>query len=390
MTQPNHNNLKPRILIAGHLPPPMGGIATYYQALLNSSLKEWVDYSFVETSSQNRSASQTGRFSISNVISAANDCLRFARAALKNRPQVTHIATAFGLSFVKHSACVIIARLLGIRVLLHPHCGFSALYGERPSWWKWYFRKIIRMTDGVITLSSEWKKLAEIVPGHRIFYLPNGIDLSPFHAAGLKNSEKSSIEGNLKALYLGHLGRSKGTYIILEAARQLLAKRVPIIIDLVGEVMGDGDEEEIKSCIDQKGLTGMVFRHPPVTGTEKIEVLGSTDIFVYPSFSEGMPIAVIEAMACGLPIIATKVGGIPDLVSDGINGVLIEAGSIDQLTEAIENVCRNPELRLQMQKNSFQMAFEKFDIEKIVPQLVNIYTSTLSAHRRAGEYQVNQ
>jgi hypothetical protein len=117
MTSHPPDEVKPRILIAGHLPPPMGGIATYYQSLLNSSLPEKVDLHFVETSSQKRTLAQTGSLSFSNLISAFSDCSRFAKAVIRHRPRLTHIATAFGLSFVKHSVCVMIARLFGSRVL---------------------------------------------------------------------------------------------------------------------------------------------------------------------------------------------------------------------------------------------------------------------------------
>ena len=88
--------------------------------------------------------------------------------------------------------------------------------------------------------------------------------------------------------------------------------------------------------------------------------------------------AVIEAMASGLPIIATRVGGLPDLVTDGINGILVDAGSIDQFVSAIQNLSDNPDLRFSMQMNSYQTAIDQFDIEKTVPQLVNIYNRALS------------
>ena len=120
MTLQSFENAKPRILVSGHLPPPMGGIATFYQSLLNSSLPQKVDFCFVETSSQKRTLSQTGTFSFSNLMSAVSDYGRFTKAIIKHRPQLTHIATAFGLSFFKHSVCVIIARVFGSRVLIHP------------------------------------------------------------------------------------------------------------------------------------------------------------------------------------------------------------------------------------------------------------------------------
>jgi len=377
MTQHSFDQAKLRILVSGHLPPPMGGVATYYQSLLNSSLPQQVDFCFVETSSQRRTLSQSGLFTFSNLISAITDCGRFTKAVIKHRPQLTHIGTAFGLSYVKHSVCVLIARLFGSRVLLHPHCGFSALYTNQPRWWQWFFRRIIRFTNGVVTLSSEWNQLITIVPGCAVYYLPNAIDLTAYRTATLKRRMVEQNPPFLKVLYLGYLGKAKGSFDLIEAAKEILAKNIPVKIDLVGEELAKGEVEKLKKQIAQTGLGSVVSLHPPVMGSKKIEMLLEADIFIYPSYCEGMPIAVIEAMASGLPIISTRVGGLPDLVKDGINGILVEAGHPDQLVRAILSLSLNPDQRFAMQLNSYQRAVDKFDIEKLVPRLVNIYSQAL-------------
>jgi glycosyltransferase involved in cell wall biosynthesis len=376
MTYPlSDSNL--RILISGHLPPPMGGIAAYYQSLLNSSLPKRVKLLFVLTSSQKRALSQSGSFTFSNLISAIKDCGRFTVAVIKHRPQVTHIATAYGLSFVKHSVCVLIARLFGSRVLLHPHCSISALYTDHSPVWQWFFRRVIHLTNGVITLSSEWNQLTTIVPGCAVYYLPNAIDLEAYQGIALQRRAAAKQPSRLKALYLGYLGKAKGSFDLVNAAKEIASKDLPVVFDLVGDELAPGEIEQIKKQIDQAGLGNIVTMHPFVRGSQKIELLREADIFVYPSYSEGMPMAVIEAMACGLPIIATRVGGLPDLVSNGINGILVDAGSIDQLVSAIQILSTDPDLRFSMQMNSYQTALEKFDIEKLVPRLVSIYNTAL-------------
>jgi glycosyltransferase involved in cell wall biosynthesis len=372
------SDVKMRVLISGHLPPPMGGIAAYYQSLLNSSLPKQVNLQFVLTSSQKRTLSKSGSFTFSNLISAIKDCGRFTKAMIKHRPQVTHIATAFGLSFVKHGVCIMIARLYGSRVLLHPHCSISALYTDRSRGWQWFFRQVIRMTHGVITLSREWNILTTIVPGCVVYYLPNATDLSAYRCIALERRAGTNHPSQLKALYLGYLGKAKGSFDLVNAAKEVAARNLPVVFDLVGDELAPGDIEKLKKQIDQSGLGNVVILHPFVIGPQKIDLFRTADIFVYPSHSEGMPMAVIEAMASGLPIIATRVGGLPDLVTDGINGILVDAGSIDQFVSAIQNLSDNPDLRFSMQMNSYQTAIDQFDIEKTVPQLVNIYNRALS------------
>ena len=87
--------------------------------------------------------------------------------------------------------------------------------------------------------------------------------------------------------------------------------------------------------------------------------------------------AVIEALACGLPIIATRVGGIPDLVFPGLNGLLVSAGQPDRLANAIQQLVVNSQMRHSMQAGSFQLALENFDIEKLVLRLLSIYQTVL-------------
>ena len=356
----------------------MGGLATYYQSLLNSSLPQHVDLCFVETSSQKRTGAKSGLFTFSNLLSALNDCGRFAKAVIKHRPQLTHIATANGLSFVKNSVCIIIARLSGSRVLLHPHCGFPALYSDQSRWWKWFVRQIIRLTNGVITLSTEWNQLSSIVPGCRVYYLPNAIDLSDYREIGLEHTSKIRNPSRLKVLFLGYIGRQKGSFDLIEAARITASRKMPLIFDLVGEESAPGELEQLKKQVEQTGLEHVVTFHPTVWGTGKYDFFREADIFIYPSYSEGMPIAVIEAMAAGLPVIVTRVGGMPDLVSDGFNGLLIEAGRADQIVDALEILSSKPELRLAMQLNGFKKAFKNYDIENHVPRLVSIYNAGLT------------
>jgi glycosyltransferase involved in cell wall biosynthesis len=356
----------------------MGGIGAYYLSLMNSSLPNRINLKFVCTSSQTRSLAQSGNFTFSNLISAIHDCLRFTKGVIQHRPQLTHIATAFGLSFIKHSLCVVIARLLGSRVLLHPHCSIDRLYTDHGKGWRWYFRQVIWLTDGVITLSKEWDALSTIVPGCAVYFLPNAIDLSEFRKIAQERRSRTIVHSPLKIFYLGCLGKVKGTFDLLDAAKEAAAMNLPVIFDLVGEELNPGEINQLQAQIDEAGIGNVISLHPPVIGPAKLDFFREADIFVYPSYSEGMPMAVIEAMASGLPIIATRVGGLPDLVCDGLNGILIEAGSADQFVRAIQKLTANPDIRFAMQLASYQRAVENFDIEALVPRLIDIYHKALS------------
>ena len=373
--QPTPNNLtsKPRVLISGALPPPMGGVGVYYQTLLKSSLPDQINLQFVQTSTQNRKNSSTGRASLPNLIGAIKDCWRFTCAVVINRPKITHIGTAFGLSFVKHTFCIIIGRLFGARVLLHPHCSLSAINMERSKLWKWYFRKVMRSTSGIIVLSKEWLQLGSIVPGIELYYLPNAIDLTLYKPIAEKKRISGENEKHLQILYLGFLGKDKGTFDILNAAQIVNLQDRNITFNLVGDELSAGELALVIEAMERLNLGGSVKIRPPVYGEDKLDVFSQADIFIYPSYYEGMPMAVIEAMACGLPIIATRVGGLPDLVVEGVNGILVEPGMPEQLATALCQLIDDREKCASMGKESSRIAGDKFDIEQHVAQLIDIY-----------------
>jgi glycosyltransferase involved in cell wall biosynthesis len=374
---------KPRVLISGHLPPPMSGIGTYYQMLLASSLPRRVNLQFIDTSSRRRPGAKTGNWSLSNLISAAVDCARFTKAVVLYRPEICHIATAFGLSFVKHSVCVAVARLMGSKVLLHPHCSFYILYEQQGKVWQWFFRKVVGLCQGVVVLSNEWKRLQEVTPNCRIYYLPNAINLADYVEIGREKIESKNDKPCLHVLYLGHLGKAKGSFDLICAAKTILGQEHGIIFDLVGQEQIAGEMEQLTAQVVEFGLEQFIHIHPAVAGAEKIELFRSADIFVYPSYHEGMPMAIIEAMACGLPIIATQVGGIPDLVCSGTNGLLVPAGQPDQLAQAIQQLIINPQMRYSMQAGSYRLARENFDIETLISRLLNIYQASLAPLQKA-------
>lgn len=379
-----------RVLISGHLPPPFGGLATFCQSLMNSSLSEKVDLNFVQTSSQKRSLSKSGRATISNVISACKDCLRFLQAVRNHRPQITHINTAFGWSFFKNSICVAIARFSGSRVLLHPHCSAQILYYERPGWWRWYFRQILRLTDGIVALSKEWVQLQDKIPNLQIHYLPNAIDLKKYQEIAENRWEDHADKDVCRLLYLGYMGKAKGTLDLLEAAGGIVSTDPKAVFDLVGEELNPGEGEQLQRLIRAGQLSNMVTVYPPAFGKDKLNFLRKADIFVFPSYYEGMPMAILEAMACGLPIVANNVGGIPEIVREGCNGFLVLPGDIAALKLKLSTLIQNRELRIAMGRQSRKIVEEEFDLESFVERLVAIYQSIIAPTGRGLDTSQSQ
>ncbi len=365
---------KPRVILAGHLPPPMGGIASFCQALVNSSLADEVELRFVQTSSRHREPASTGKTTWKNLKGAVADCARFWRGCAAYRPDIVHICSAAGLSFVKHGVCVVLARLLGCRVILHPHFSLSNP-GVGRRLWRWYGRPIFRLSNAVIALSNEWFGLWKEAPDLRISYLPNAIDIRPYQKIAGRRSHIQSQ--HLKILYLGHLGEAKGTYDLLAAFQMLDRRELELTLELVGDFQAPGDGRRIADTLDRFAGDGKRCRlRPPVSGEGKLACFEQADIFVFPSHQEGMPMTILEAMAAGLPVVATAVGGIPDLIDHGRNGCLVPPKAPMDLAKAIETLCRNAPRRWEFGEENSRRS-RGYHIENYVQKLVEIYAQVL-------------
>jgi glycosyltransferase involved in cell wall biosynthesis len=141
---------------------------------------------------------------------------------------------------------------------------------------------------------------------------------------------------------------------------------------VIGGDGGTGELNRLRNLAERLNITEQCQFLGPVYGEEKKQIFMNSDIFLLPSYAEGQPVTILEAMAAGLPIIASNVGAIPDVVQDGKNGLIIEPGDIPALTRAIDQLVGDASLRHQMGRLSRQQAYQ-FDVKPYVEQLLNLY-----------------
>lgn len=360
-----------KVLVAAHIGKPWGGISTLFEDILHSSLKNKFDLIFFE-SSINQQKSGTGEPSGRAIFHSIISICVFSYKVIKNQPQIVHIATAHKGSFIKHGIMVFIAKILGRKIILAPHCSISVLLPEHSSKiWEYWVKLVFAQSDCVLVLSKEWLAHTSLLPLNKIQYLPNAINTQKFsfiHRIVPKNSKSTNI------VFLGHISTEKGLLNLVEAINILIQNGiVNISVELVGEAIKHQEFEEITQMINAYGISSYINIRKPEFGLDKIERLSLADIFVLPSLHEGMPITILEAFAAGLPIVATSVGGIPDLVINGVNGFLVPPGSSLELAEALKELIQNPSLRLQIGNINREKAHQSYDIEKYANKLGEIY-----------------
>jgi glycosyltransferase involved in cell wall biosynthesis len=363
-------NMDLKVLLVAHVGYPWGGISQRYSDLLASSLSRKIDLAFFESSPNKRSASSTGEMNSQNVMGFFWVCFEYVQALRRARPSIVHIATAFGNSFLKSSILVLLARLAGSKVILAPHCSISVFVPKNRLLFRW-MKYVLSLCDGMVVLSSEWQAIRQIAPGSHVVLLKNSINLHPY-----LQIERSlgSPDSEVEIFYLGHIGDEKGIMDLIRAAGLVDKEGIRgFRIAIYGEESHPGELQVARELAQGLGLDGQVTFSEPVFDAQKLAVFRDADIYVLPSHHEGLPISIIEAMAAGLPVIGTRVGGIPDLVTTGENGILVEPKNPAGLANALAALIADAHLRYSYGLQGRQKALENHDVENYVDKLVAFY-----------------
>lgn len=221
-------------------------------------------------------------------------------------------------------------------------------------------KKWVRITTNVDALhclskGSAGQMLNQGIPGEKIWHRPNAVDIEKFQPAATRNTHEI-----IKVLFCGRLERQKATDILIKAWR-LLPEDVSRKAQLVLAGSGKWEQELRKEAEDMKNILFL--------GTVKRENIWEqyqqADIYVHPSRFEGMSNAMLEALACGLPIIATTIDGSTDLVEPEVNGLLVPPEDPTALAEALERLMTHPDMRTAMGKHSRMMAETTFSLETL-------------------------
>jgi glycosyltransferase involved in cell wall biosynthesis len=226
-------------------------------------------------------------------------------------------------------------------------------------------KPVLRSADARIALTDDMRKKIKNICKRDAFVVPNGINLEVFgNSIKLRNIKKEQ-----KILFVGSLVPVKGVRYLIESMKAI--KNNYSNVKLV--IIGDGTEKhELEKLVIEFGLSDCVSFVGKVSNHKISQYMIESDIFVLPSLSEGFGIVLLEAMASGLPIIASNVGGIPSLIQNGVNGFLVEPGNPEKIAEKILFLFNDRETMIKISEGN-KKAVEKYDWEKIAVQLEDIY-----------------
>ncbi len=297
-----------------------------------------------------------------------------ARLARGWRPQLFHVHLSYFTSFYRKMAYVQEARTTGAPIVLHVHAPDLAAFHGAARVHAAAMRYLFTQADRVIALSQAMAAEIHALCGDGV-----AVDVlyNPVLLESLVPTPRPA-DAVPTVLFMGEVGQRKGTWDLVAAIPKVRA-RVPTARFRIG---GNGDLDRLRSTIAAQGLGDAVEVLGWVSGPDKLAAFASADILCLPSYQEGLPMSILEAMGCGLPVVATPIAGVPEAVRDQETGLLVPPGDVDALADALVALLDDPGRRRRMGHAGRRRAEDLFDVDHVVRQLRDIWGDVLAAAER--------
>ena len=344
------------LVMIGTSPRSRGGIASVVKVLTDGGLFDACPSEYVVSHADGPPWTK-----LAVVLGAMR---RYLHLLLSGRVGLAHIHVAARTSFWRKLLFIVPTALARVPLVLHLHAGEFVHYYERgcAPWTRWLIRRVISRADRVIVLSRSWHQwLASAFPGARVEVVGNPVSVPQPAPDGARTPAT--------LVFLGRIERQKGAYDLLEAVAKIAREMPGVRLKMAG----DGDLEEARRRIESMGQASHVALLGWVEGDAKERLLRDATVFVLPSYNEILSMSLLEAMAHGLPVVSTRIGGIGEAVTDGVEGFLVMPGDVDALTERLLYLLRNAPLRQAMGEAARSKVESRFAVQRIVPQLLRLY-----------------
>jgi glycosyltransferase involved in cell wall biosynthesis len=362
-------DIRTRVLFVGAFPPEgntiLGGNVTDCRILLESSFAERLELELVDTTQiSNPPPSLPVR-----AILAIRRLIRFLWRFERFNPQVVFLFTSGGASVFEKGAMAWYASLRSVPAVMFPRGGRLMVRCERSRVRRFAVRAAFRSARKVFCQSERWQEFAVSVLGVPVRDAPVIPNWSATEKLLSIGRERQYQRGDgVRLLFLGTVTREKGVEELLLAVQRVIPGRT-VTLDLVGD---GAYAAEAKASLPTE-LHGRIRFRGGLVGEELEKALREADVLVLPSWAEGLPNAMIEAMASGLAVVTTPVGGIPDYVTDQQEALLVPPQDVDALAEALARLAEDDDLRERLGRNGHALAADVFSAEEAARRMVEVF-----------------
>lgn len=375
--------VREKIMIIGPTPPPIHGVAVSTERLLDSSLRDRFGLVHLDTSDR-RNHDNIGKLDLRNVYIAMKNVLQMIALCLSESPAVVCIPISQNsLAYLRDGLLIIAGRLSSnARIVIHLHGSyFRTFYDEANFLVKLFVDLTMRCCDQAIVLGHCLKWIFDKWFDERdIEVAPNGTDMNPDIRDKFAPRLNRGANGESVVLvHLGNLFPAKGTYELVRAFKLVTEKHPCAKLRIAGEWDNKFSEyrTNILKFMQDNDLHRKIDFNGVITGMEKEKFLVNADLFVLPSRNEGHPTVIIEAMSAANPVVATRVGAVPETVIEGRTGFLVEKQNPQALADAIIKLIENPELRMKMGKAGRRRYERFYTKEKNIESIARIFERVL-------------
>lgn len=338
---------KMKVLLVSPLPPPIGGIATWTENYINFFKMTTTDIYLVNSAIRGKRVTNVSKKSYLDEIKRIRDIkIQIKNQLTHNQIDIIHYNAS--CSFWGLIKDYVILKNIDTAIFYQCHCDLNRALNNRMS--AFIFSLICEKAKCIGVLNKSSYDKAKIYT-ERVKLVPN------FISGEIKNIEVYNEEIK-KVCYVGRIVKDKGIYELLSAAKKLS--------DINFLIVGPEDEK-----INEELLSDNVTMVGPKSNSEVMKILRDSDIYILPSYTEGFPLGVLEAMSCGLPIIATDVGSISDMIEDK-GGILISPKSVSDIIEAIRHM-REKQVRTDMGKFNFEKVKNEYVIDVVLQKTIVLY-----------------
>ncbi|MDN7244583.1 glycosyltransferase family 4 protein [Planococcus shenhongbingii] len=348
------------VLMVGSSTEVKGGMSTVVQSFLKCRFAAPIKLDYIAT--------HTEKGDFYNLLFFGKSLVQILFYLIWKNPRIVHMHMSERGSFIRKYIIFNLAKTFRKKVIVHTHgAEFKEYYLNASPFIKKRISHLLRNADKVIVLGDSWAKtLEEIEPKINIAVLLNSVPIPIVEKA---SSEKTTFT----ILFLAVLIQRKGIMDLIEASVPVIREAHRQNKHIVFEIAGDGELMELtKQQVARHGVKSSFQFHGWVGEQQKIELLKKADLFVLPSYNEGLPVSILEALSYGIPVISTRVGSINEAVKEEENGYLIEPGDINALAEKMLAImCSSDSYHMRLA--SRKLAEEKFSDEQYFRKMENLY-----------------
>lgn len=289
---------------------------------------------------------------------------------IRYRVGLVHIHMSSRGSYKRKAFIIRLVKLMKGKVILHLHgAEFHNFFrNECDLNQQHYIRKTFSMADHVLVLSTQWLTWLQEVIGRT-----QGVSVL-YNAVPSLTLDRRQVQIG-RIAFLGRLGTRKGVGDLIQAFA-LVKQRCP---NAELYLAGDGEIETYQTLARQLGLRDSVHCLGWIAGQEKLDLLSKTDVYCLPSYNEGFPMGVIEAMSAEIPVVASKAGGIPDAITNNEDGKLVDAGDVTNLALALSDLIEQRTENQRLAAAGKRKFTDNFSLQSVIPRLQSIYDELLKS-----------